>query len=129
MDDVGIVEAAHDMGDDSDFADVGQKLVAKTFALGGTCHKTCDVHELNNSRNHLCRRNQADDLIKSRIGNVDNSDVRFDCAERIVGSICRGTCECRENGGFSYVRKSYNTAIKSHYVSPDFRIISSFELL
>ena len=114
VDDVGVLEAPHDMGDDAHFPDVGQELVAQALALGGSSHETCDINELGHCRNHLCRRNDADDPVQPRIGDVYPSDVRLDCAERIVGSLGRCAGQGRENGGLSHIRKSNDTAVKSH---------------
>ena len=38
MHDVRILEAANDMGDGIDLADIGQELVAEAFALGSAAH-------------------------------------------------------------------------------------------
>ena len=114
VDDVRVLEAPHDMRDDTHFPDVGQELVAQALSLGSTCHETCDINELGHCRNHLCRRNDADDPVQPRIGDVHPADVRLDCAERIVGSLGRSAGQGRENGGLSHIRKSYDTAVKSH---------------
>ena len=47
MNDVVIVEAAHNMDDGVALADVAQKLVAETRALAGTLDQTCNVNKLN----------------------------------------------------------------------------------
>ena len=96
VDDVRVVEAAHNMGNDAHLADVGQELVAKTLSLGGTRHKAGDVDELGHGRDDLCRRNQ-DDLVQPGIGDVDDADIGLDGAERVVRGLGRCTCECRED--------------------------------
>ena len=45
MGDVGVLEAAHHMGDGVDLADVGEELVAEPLALGGAAHEAGDVDE------------------------------------------------------------------------------------
>ncbi|HEY4819802.1 MAG TPA: GTPase, partial [Xanthobacteraceae bacterium] len=39
MGDIGILKAAHHMGNRIDFANGGEKLVAETFTLGGAAHQ------------------------------------------------------------------------------------------
>ncbi len=53
MDHIAILETAQDMGDGIDFADVGEKLVAKALALGGALDQTGDVHEGHPGRDRL----------------------------------------------------------------------------
>ena len=45
MDDVAVLEAAHDVGDGVDLADVGEELVAEAFALRRAAHEAGDVDE------------------------------------------------------------------------------------
>ncbi len=45
VDDVGVIEHAHDLGDGLGLADVGEELVAQAFALGRALHDAGDVHE------------------------------------------------------------------------------------
>ena len=45
MGDVGIFKTAHHMRDRVDLADVGEKLVAEAFTLGGAAHQTRNVHK------------------------------------------------------------------------------------
>src|SRR5690606_16880032 len=51
--DVGVLEAAYDMHDGVDLADVRQELIAETFAAGGAGDEARDVDELDGRRRHL----------------------------------------------------------------------------
>jgi hypothetical protein len=51
VNDVRILEAAHDLDDGVDLADVGEKLVAEAFALAGAGDKAGDVDELDGGGN------------------------------------------------------------------------------
>ena len=48
--DVGVLEAADDLDDRVDFADVGEELVAEPFALARALHQAGDVDELDRRR-------------------------------------------------------------------------------
>ena len=45
MDDIAVIEAAHDMGDRVDLADMAEKLVAEPLAAGGPAHQPGDIDE------------------------------------------------------------------------------------
>ena len=49
VDDVVVLEAAHDVGDGVGLADVGEELVAEALALGGAAHEAGDVDEVRSS--------------------------------------------------------------------------------
>ncbi len=51
--DVIVFEAAENVGDSVDFADVGEELVAKAFAFRGAAHEACDVDEGQAGRDDL----------------------------------------------------------------------------
>ena len=55
MDDILIVEAAHDMDDSVGVAYIRQELVAQSLALGCTLDKACDVDKLDDGRGVLLR--------------------------------------------------------------------------
>ena len=55
MDDVVVLKAAHDLYDGIHFADMGQELVAQSFALAGAPHQPGNVHESQLRRDNLCR--------------------------------------------------------------------------
>ena len=67
MDDVVIVEAAHNMDDGVALADVAQKLVAETRALAGTLDQTCNVNKLNDGRRFLVGLPDLGQLVQPRV--------------------------------------------------------------
>src|SRR5690606_28062892 len=89
VDDVVVLEAAHDVGDGGDLADMGQELVAEPLALMGALHQSGDVNELDAGRHdgrdatrlvvQLPQRRQT------RVGDGDHADVAVDGRERVVG--------------------------------------------
>src|SRR4029078_7877520 len=90
MRDVGILEAAHDMRDGVDLADVGEELVAEAFTLGSAAHEAGDVDEGRPGRDDLPRLGDGRELVEPRIGHGDFADIRLDRAERIVRGLRRG---------------------------------------
>ena len=55
VDDVLVVEAAHDVDDRVGLADVGEELVAQALALGRAGHQAGDVDELDDRRDDALR--------------------------------------------------------------------------
>ena len=55
--DVFIIKTTHDVNDGIGFTDVGQKLVAKTFTLGGTRYKAGDIDKFNDGWLYTLRLN------------------------------------------------------------------------
>ena len=51
----------------------------------------------------------AGKLVKTGIGHLYDTDVRFDGAEGIVGRLCACSGQCIKKGTLSHVRKSYDT--------------------
>ena len=78
MDDVVIVEAAHDMRDRVGLADVGEELVAQSFAFRGAGHQARDVHELDRCMQHALRVHDRRELIQARIGQFDDPHIGLD---------------------------------------------------
>ena len=114
VDDVFVVKAAHHFHDGFAFADVGEELVAETFALGSAFYKACNVHEFCNSRDDGFRVVDLHKFIEAGIRDADHADVRIDGAERIVGGFCACVSDCVEDCALAYVREAYDAAFKTH---------------
>src|SRR5205814_4983985 len=84
---VAALEAAQDVDDGVDFADIGEELVAETFALRGAADEASDVDELDLRLDLLRRAGDLPDAVEPRIGHRDAADIGFDRAERIVGRL------------------------------------------
>ena len=50
---IRVIKASYNMNYRIAFTNVGKELVAKTFTLGGTLYKTCNVNEFDNGRSCL----------------------------------------------------------------------------
>ena len=104
MGDVFIVEAAHHFHDGRAFADVGQELVAETFALARAAHKTGDVHEVHGGINGLGGLHKLGQRVHALVRHGHGGLVGFDGAEGIVrGFGVLGLGERVEQGGLAHV--------------------------
>ena len=104
MGDVLIVEAAHHFHDGGTFADVGQKLIAQSFAFARASHKACDIHEIHGGVNGFGGLHQFGEGIHALVGHGHGGLVGFDGAEGVVrgfGVLRLG--ESVEQSGFAHV--------------------------
>ena len=113
VDDVGIVEAAHDVDDRVGRADVAEELVSKPLALGRALDQACDVDKFNDGRGDLLRRVELREPVEARIGHRDHADVRLDRAEGVVGRLGAGVRNGVKERGFADVRQSHNSDLHS----------------
>jgi hypothetical protein len=114
MDDVGVLEAAHDTDDGVGFADVGQELVAQAFALRGAGDQPGDIDELDDRRLHALRLDDGGELREARIGHFDDADVRLDGAEGVVLGGDSRFGQGIEEGGLADVGQADDTALEAH---------------
>ena len=84
MDNVLVLEAAHDMADRIDLADVRKELVAEALSFARTFHKPRDVDKFHSRGNDTRRARDARQRVEPWIGHGDNPDVGLDRAERVV---------------------------------------------
>jgi hypothetical protein len=85
--DVVIHEAAHDVGDRVDLADVRQELVAEPFALGGAGDQAGDIDEPTVSGSPFPAA-QCGELRESRIGHRRRRRWDRWCKGRLPAAIC-----------------------------------------
>jgi hypothetical protein len=67
MGDLAVIEAAQHMRDCVCFADIGEKLVAKPFALGGTADKPGNIDKFKLGGDDRCRSGQTGQRVKTRV--------------------------------------------------------------
>ena len=111
---VGIVEAAHDVGDGFGLADVGEELVAEPFALGRASDQPGDVHELHRARHHPRRFDDCRQALEARIGHRHHAGIRLNGAERKVLGVDGGAGEGVEERRFADVRQADDAALEAH---------------
>ena len=112
---VAAFEAAQDMDDRIDLADVGEELVAEAFALAGAADQPGDVDELDLGLDLLRRLGDPGDLVEPFVGHRDAADVGFDRAERIVRRLGRGSFgQSIEKRRFADIRQADDAAAEAH---------------
>ena len=87
--DVVILEAAQNVSDRVDLADVRQELVAQALALRRATHQPGDVNERKRVGMIALRPCNRRQRCQARVGHADFADVRLDGAEGIVGCLGR----------------------------------------
>ena len=106
---IAVLKAAHNMHDGIGGADVGEELISKTFALGSTLNKTCDINEFDHSRGQLLGIVQIRQPLQTLIRNGYDTYIGVDGTKRII--ICRDTCICNcvKEGRLANIGKSNDT--------------------
>src|SRR5262249_16808375 len=113
-----IDEAAHHMRDGVDLTDVGEKLVAETFALGGAAHEARDIDEGESRRLDPRRLREFRQHVEARIGHHHLAHVRLDGAEGIVRRLRRRGCRQRvEERRLADVGEAEGAAFEAHDVA------------
>ena len=112
--DIGVFETAHHMGDGVGLANVGQELVAQSFAFGRSGHQPGDIHELDDRRNDFLRLDDLGQLLQARIGHFHDADVGLDGAEGIVLRRDARLGQRVEEGGFAHIGQSDDAAFETH---------------
>ena len=107
--DVAVVKAAHDMHDRVAAADIGQKLVAKTLALGRALDQTRDIDKFDDGGGELLGVVLVAQPLEPRIGDGDNADVGVDGTECVIvggdAGVGNGVKEC----ALADIRQAYDT--------------------
>src|SRR5260221_12903144 len=115
MHDVVVVEAAQDLRDRIDLADVAEELVAEPLALRGAAHQARDVDEFELGRDDLGRFGEAGAHRKALVRHRDPPDIGFDRAERVIRRLGRGGRGQRvEQGRLADIRQADDAAIEAH---------------
>ena len=91
MADVVVFKTAQHMDDGVGLADVAQKLVAKTLALGGSLDKACNIHYLAGGGNYSSGMDYLCQTGETLVGHGDDAHIGFYRTERKVGCLCLGT--------------------------------------
>jgi hypothetical protein len=113
--DVVILEAAQDVDDRVDLADVAEELVAEPLALARTLHEAGDVDEAELGRDDLGRLGDAGQRVEARVGDRHLAHVGLDCAEGIVGRLRRlGLGQRVEEGRLADVGQADDAAFEAH---------------
>lgn len=86
MDDIAVIKAAEHMDDSIRFADVGEELVTKSFAIAGTLDESGYIDYLHGGRyNAALGVTEFAEAVQTLVGNRDDSEIRLDGAEGKIG--------------------------------------------
>ena len=85
--DVVVLEAADDLDDGVDFADVGEEFVAEPLPGAGALDEAGDVDELEDGGDNFLRLGDGAEFFQALIGDGDDAVVGVDGAEGIVGRL------------------------------------------
>ena len=111
--DVRTLKAADDLNDGVHLADVAQELVAETLALAGSCDEAGDIDKLNRGGKDFFLLRNGGEFLQAVIGHVDDTDVRFDRAEREVSRLgFAGASDGVEEGGFTDIGQSDDSSFE-----------------
>ena len=84
VDDVAVLEGAHDLADRVGLADVGEELVAQALPLGGAAHDPRDVDERHRGGQDLLGPVDLGEASEPVVRQRDDADVGLDGRERVV---------------------------------------------
>jgi hypothetical protein len=111
MSHITVIEAAEHMDDGICLTDIGEELVAETFAFAGSSDKSGDVDNLHRCRYYPARMNYLSQFCEPFVGDGDDSYVRLDSTEGEVGGLSFGVRQAIEKCGFTHVGESDNSAL------------------
>ena len=109
--DVSIVKTAEHVDDGVRLSDVAEKLVAESFALGGSFHQAGNIDDFNRGGNDSPWMNEFSKFVQTFVGHGDDADVRFNGAEGEIGRLCLCIAQTIEKSGLSDIRKSDDAAL------------------
>ena len=115
MGDVAALEAAQDVDDRVDLADIAEELVAQALTLGRAPDQSGNVDELKLGGEDLRRLGDRRDFLKPRIRNRDTADIGLDRAEGIIGRLRgRRLGQRVEKSGLADIGQADDPAAESH---------------
>ena len=114
MGDVRRFEAANDVEDGVDRADVAEELISESLTLGGAFHQAGDVEDLYGGRDDLLRWNDRFDPREPLVGHRHDAHVRLDRCKWVVGGFCTGCGQSVEEGGLADVGQAHDASLDGH---------------
>ena len=118
MGDVVILKTADHLDDGGAFADIGQELIAQSFALAGAAHETGNINEIHAGMDGLFGLCLGGQGVHARVRHSHRSLVGLDGAEGIVGGLgILSLGQGIEEGGLAHVGQPDDTDAESHAFS------------
>jgi len=114
MDDVGVIETSDDMENGINVAYVCEELIAEAFPFVGAANQAGNVKKLQRGGSGFRGPEDLRQSIKPIVGDGNNANIGIDRAKGIVCHFSPGGCDGVEEGRFSDIGESDNTAGKAH---------------
>src|ERR1044071_4955542 len=112
MSNVRIFKATHDFDKRIDLPNVAEEFITQSFPLRGAFDESGYVYKFNSGRDKIADFGDLAQLGQAWIGNSDNSQVGFNCAEGIIlGGCLVGLSNRVEKRGFPNIRQSDNPGL------------------
>ena len=110
MNHVVIVKTTHHVCNRIGFANIGEELIAQTFAFGRTCDQTRNINKLNCGKLHALGFDNFSQRIHARIRHFDHADIRLDGAKWVV--LRRNACfgQGVKKSGFANIGQTNDAA-------------------
>ena len=111
MNDIVIFKATDNVDNRINLTDMGEELVAETFALGSALYKTCDINEFNDSGGELLGLMEISQPVQPLIRHGNHTHIGVNGAESII--IRRNTCvgNSIEQSGLANIGQSHDTQL------------------
>ena len=111
MGDVAVVEAAQYVDDGVRVADVGEELVAQSFAFRRAFDQSGDIDDFDGGRNHPLGFVDLGQPDEPPVGDGDYAHVGFDGAKGKVSRLRLRVGQAVEKGRFADVRKTHDATL------------------
>ena len=87
VDDIAIIKTTQHMEDRVSFPNIGQKLVAKSFAFAGSFDKASYINNIHSGGNHTLRLAHVGKHLQPLVRHIGRAEIRLNRAEREVGAL------------------------------------------
>ena len=111
MGDVAVVEAGQYVDDGVRVADVGEELVAQSFAFRRAFDQSGDIDDFDGGRNHPLGFVDLGQPDEPPVGDGDYAHVGFDGAKGKVRRLRLRVGQAVEKGRFADVRKTHDATL------------------
>ncbi len=111
---VVVFEAANDVRDGIDLTNMPEELVPQPLASTCPLDQTGDVDKLHGRRQNPFGVHDRGQGVETRVGDIDDPNVRLNGAEGVVGRFGAGGGDGIEDGRLAHVGKTDDAAFEAH---------------
>jgi len=118
-------EAAHDVDDQIDLADVRQELIPQSLPPAGAFYQTGDIDEFNCGVDRLRAPGLGLKRLQARVGDRDDGAVGLDRAEGVAGHLSDLRLGERvEGGALTHIGQAYDSDAEAHRMNLPFTLVT-----